>query len=162
MGNQVQPLGRQGVNCDLSAYAESRSTLDRPEFAINNLLLPWPPAASPVGVRADLVQNIGTGTSSGHGSALRIVRWWHSQHNTSSDRTPLARMLPRVIGVGRSRRKLPRQRTCFSSLFDPKLAPKSEAFVGCPALVLPLCLSPSQQLRRPSFNCGFVPTILLD
>jgi hypothetical protein len=42
--------------------------------------------------------NVGTGTSSGHGSALKIARWWHSQQHTSSDRTPLARMLPRVIG----------------------------------------------------------------
>jgi hypothetical protein len=33
-----------------------------------------------------------------HGSALRIARWWHSQHNTATDRTPLARMLPSVIG----------------------------------------------------------------
>src|SRR5271157_1156088 len=42
--------------------------------------------------------NDGTGTSSDHGSALRIARWWHCQQHTSSDRTPLARMLPRVIG----------------------------------------------------------------
>jgi hypothetical protein len=42
--------------------------------------------------------NVGTGTWSGHGSALRIARWWHSQHDRSSDRTPKARMLPRVIG----------------------------------------------------------------
>jgi hypothetical protein len=27
-----------------------------------------------------------------------IVRWWHCQHDTSSDRTLLARMLPSVIG----------------------------------------------------------------
>jgi hypothetical protein len=26
------------------------------------------------------------------------IRWWHSQHDTSSDRTPLSHMLPRVIG----------------------------------------------------------------
>jgi hypothetical protein len=26
------------------------------------------------------------------------ARWWHCQHDTSSARTPLARMLPRVIG----------------------------------------------------------------
>jgi Divergent InlB B-repeat domain len=31
-------------------------------------------------------------------SALKIARWWHCQHDTSSDSTPLARMLPRVIG----------------------------------------------------------------
>src|SRR5580704_6669482 len=43
--------------------------------------------------------NAGIGTSSGHGSALSVARWWwHCQHDTSSDRTPLARMLPRVIG----------------------------------------------------------------
>jgi hypothetical protein len=36
----------------------------------------------------------GTGTSSDHGSALRIARWWQIQQHTSSDRTPLARMLP--------------------------------------------------------------------
>jgi hypothetical protein len=42
--------------------------------------------------------NAGTGTSSGQLSALRIARWWHIQQHTSSDRTPLARMLPRVIG----------------------------------------------------------------
>jgi hypothetical protein len=31
-----------------------------------------------------------------------IARWWHRQHDTSSDRTPFARMLPSVIGsVGR-------------------------------------------------------------
>jgi hypothetical protein len=40
--------------------------------------------------------NVGTGTSSDHGSALMIARWWHCQHDTSSDRTPLARMLPSV------------------------------------------------------------------
>jgi hypothetical protein len=33
-----------------------------------------------------------------HGSALKIVRWWHCQHDTASDRTPLARMLPSVMG----------------------------------------------------------------
>jgi hypothetical protein len=38
------------------------------------------------------------GTSSGHRSALMIARWWHIQQHTSSDRTPLARMLPSVIG----------------------------------------------------------------
>jgi hypothetical protein len=27
-----------------------------------------------------------------------IGQWWQFQHDTSSDRTPLARMLPRVIG----------------------------------------------------------------
>jgi hypothetical protein len=27
-----------------------------------------------------------------------IARWWHCQHDTSSDRTPFARMLPSVIG----------------------------------------------------------------
>jgi hypothetical protein len=42
--------------------------------------------------------NVGTGTSSDHRSALKIARWWHAQQHTSSDRTPLARMLPRVIG----------------------------------------------------------------
>jgi hypothetical protein len=42
--------------------------------------------------------NVGTGTWSGQGSALKIARWWHCQQHTSSDRTPLARMLPRVIG----------------------------------------------------------------
>jgi hypothetical protein len=41
--------------------------------------------------------NVGTSTSSGHGSALKIARWWHCQHDTSSDRTPLARMLPRGV-----------------------------------------------------------------
>jgi hypothetical protein len=30
--------------------------------------------------------------------AHKIARWWHCQHDTSSDLTPLARMLPRVIG----------------------------------------------------------------
>jgi hypothetical protein len=39
--------------------------------------------------------NDGTGD---HGSALRIVLWWHTQQHTSSDRTPFARMLPSVIG----------------------------------------------------------------
>jgi hypothetical protein len=42
--------------------------------------------------------DVRTGTSSDHGSALRIARWWHCQHDTSSDRTPLARMLASVIG----------------------------------------------------------------
>jgi hypothetical protein len=42
--------------------------------------------------------NVGNGTSSGQGPALMITRWWHCQHETSSDRTPLARMLPSVIG----------------------------------------------------------------
>jgi hypothetical protein len=42
--------------------------------------------------------NVGTGTLSDHGSALRIVLWWHTQQHTWSDRTPLARMLPSVIG----------------------------------------------------------------
>jgi hypothetical protein len=41
--------------------------------------------------------NVGTGTSSDHGSALKIARW-HSQQHTSSERTPFARMLPTVIG----------------------------------------------------------------
>jgi hypothetical protein len=42
--------------------------------------------------------NVGTDTSSDRGSALMIARWRHTQQHTSSDRTPLARMLPRVIG----------------------------------------------------------------
>jgi hypothetical protein len=42
--------------------------------------------------------NTGTGTSSDHGSALKIALWWHCQHDTSSDRTLFARMLPSVIG----------------------------------------------------------------
>jgi hypothetical protein len=42
--------------------------------------------------------NEGTGTSSDHESALMIVLWWHTQQHTSSDRTPLGRMLPSVIG----------------------------------------------------------------
>jgi hypothetical protein len=42
--------------------------------------------------------NVGTGTSSGHGSAVMMVRWWQIQHDTSSDRTPFSRMLPSVIG----------------------------------------------------------------
>jgi hypothetical protein len=42
--------------------------------------------------------NVGTGTSSGHRSALMTARWWHTQQHTSGDRTPLARMLPRVMG----------------------------------------------------------------
>jgi hypothetical protein len=42
--------------------------------------------------------NMGTGTLSGHRPAHRMARWWHCQHDTSSDRTPLARMLPSVIG----------------------------------------------------------------
>jgi hypothetical protein len=62
--------------------------------------------------------NDGTGTLSGHGSALKIARWWHSEHDIASDRTPLARMLPRVIGGpashhGRFRRKLPPSLTWF-------------------------------------------------
>jgi hypothetical protein len=28
----------------------------------------------------------------------KIARWWHNQQHTSSERTPLARMLPSVIG----------------------------------------------------------------
>jgi hypothetical protein len=39
--------------------------------------------------------NDGTGMSSDHGSA----RWWHCQQHTSIDRTPLARMLPRIAVV---------------------------------------------------------------
>jgi hypothetical protein len=42
--------------------------------------------------------NEGTGTSSDHESALMKVLWWHTQQHTSSDRTPLGRMLPSVIG----------------------------------------------------------------
>jgi hypothetical protein len=50
--------------------------------------------------------NVGTGTSSGHRSALMIARWWHTQQHTSSDRTPLARMLPSVMGsIGSLRRR---------------------------------------------------------
>jgi hypothetical protein len=41
---------------------------------------------------------VGTGTSLGHASALMIARWWQFQHDTSSEHTPLARMLPSVIG----------------------------------------------------------------
>jgi hypothetical protein len=43
--------------------------------------------------------NDGTGMSSDHRSALKIARWWHCQQHTSSERTPLARMLPRIIGL---------------------------------------------------------------
>jgi hypothetical protein len=48
-----------------------------------------------------------------------IVRWWHCQHDTSSHRTPLARMLPRVIGSPGGDRgrlvmpaRIPRRRVC--------------------------------------------------
>jgi hypothetical protein len=27
-----------------------------------------------------------------------IARWWHCQHDTASDPTPLSRMLPSVMG----------------------------------------------------------------
>jgi hypothetical protein len=40
------------------------------------------------------VQTASGVTSSGHGLALIIARWWHCQHDTSLCRTPLARMLP--------------------------------------------------------------------
>jgi len=30
--------------------------------------------------------------------ALSTPSWWHCQHDTASDRTPLAPMLPRVMG----------------------------------------------------------------
>jgi hypothetical protein len=30
--------------------------------------------------------------------SAQVGRWWHSQHDTASERTPLARMLTRVIG----------------------------------------------------------------
>jgi hypothetical protein len=41
---------------------------------------------------------VGTGTSSSQLSALSTASWWHRWHDTASDRTPLARMLPSVIG----------------------------------------------------------------
>jgi hypothetical protein len=36
----------------------------------------------------------------------KIARWWHNQQHTSSERTPLARMLPSVIGSIGSLRRL--------------------------------------------------------
>jgi hypothetical protein len=42
--------------------------------------------------------NDGTVTWSGHGSALRIVRWWHCQHDTLIDDTPLRKMPPPCKG----------------------------------------------------------------
>jgi hypothetical protein len=36
--------------------------------------------------------NVGTGTSSAQVSALRMARWWHCQQDTSSERTPFARV----------------------------------------------------------------------
>jgi hypothetical protein len=42
--------------------------------------------------------NVRTVTWSGQQSALRIASWWQFQHDTSSERTPLARMLPSVMG----------------------------------------------------------------
>jgi hypothetical protein len=42
--------------------------------------------------------NVGTGTWSGHASTFKTARWWHCQQDTKSERTPLARMLPSVIG----------------------------------------------------------------
>jgi hypothetical protein len=42
--------------------------------------------------------NTGTGTSSGHAAALMIASWWHRCQDTTSEWTPFARMLPRVIG----------------------------------------------------------------
>jgi hypothetical protein len=42
--------------------------------------------------------NVGTGTSSGQLSALSTASRWHGWHDTAIDRTPLARMLPSVIG----------------------------------------------------------------
>jgi hypothetical protein len=38
--------------------------------------------------------DVGTGTSSGQGSALMIASWWQSEHDTASDRTPCWGMLP--------------------------------------------------------------------
>ena len=52
----------------------------------------------PQRVHTMLGPNAGTGVLSGHGSALKIARCWQVQHDTSSDRTPFARMLPSVIG----------------------------------------------------------------
>jgi hypothetical protein len=49
--------------------------------------------------------NVGTGTSSGHGSALMIARWWHCQQDTSSERADAVRPhvaeghgLDRIVG----------------------------------------------------------------
>ena len=56
---------------------------------------PSPPRLPPRCRTARLHTNDGTGMI-GSGSALRIARWWHSQQHTSSDRTPLARMLSNV------------------------------------------------------------------
>ena len=41
---------------------------------------------------------VGTRTWSAQASTLKIARWWHCQQDTSSERTPFSRMLPRVIG----------------------------------------------------------------
>ena len=46
--------------------------------------------------------NVGTGTSSDHGSALRIARRWHCQHDTSSDRTPFGAAAADVTAMGLS------------------------------------------------------------
>jgi hypothetical protein len=42
--------------------------------------------------------NVGTSTLSSHGCALKMARWWHCQHDTSSDRTRFERILARSIG----------------------------------------------------------------
>jgi hypothetical protein len=73
------------------------------------LLLPVQPLVGPMipqFMQTIRAPNDSTGTSSDHGSALRIVLWWHTQQHTSSDRTPLARMLPSVMGSIGSLRRL--------------------------------------------------------
>jgi hypothetical protein len=59
--------------------------------------------------------NVGTGTSSDHGSALKIARWWHCRHDTSSDRTPLLRMLRSVIGWIGSLKRVAAMRVAYDA-----------------------------------------------
>src|SRR5271154_3717465 len=76
--------------------------------------------------------NAGTGVLSGHGSALRIARWWHSQHDTSSDRTPWARMLPSVIGsIGSLKRGLVIANATPPPLVSISSAPGDVSAVPC-------------------------------
>ncbi len=49
-------------------------------------------------VHTILGPKVGTRTWSAQASTLKIARWWHCQQDTSSERTPFSRMLPRVIG----------------------------------------------------------------
>jgi hypothetical protein len=99
-------------------------------------------------VHTILGPNVGTGTPSDHGAALRIARWWHA---SATYRTPFARILPRVIGsIGFVEVKNPDNPRCDGTGSEPGSPHRRN--VACEAHLSGLRRRVPQGVLRPGFE----------